>query len=180
MSKSWRTAIVVGALIAVFAVTSAGAAKFITGGDIKNGSIGLRDLSRAAKRGLRGAAGPAGPSGPQGPAGAQGPAGPSSLSTTVRSAVFAAPADDFADGEVRCPDGMVATGGSLSPGALVPVFDAPSADGRGWVGSALDVSGLDGFRMLLTVVCTPGTAQAAPASVNSVRAGLEEAAQDAR
>ena len=66
MSKSWRTALVVGAIVAVFAATSAGAAKFITGGDIKNGSIGLRDLSRAAKSALKGQTGPAGAAGAAG------------------------------------------------------------------------------------------------------------------
>lgn len=76
------------------------AAKLITGKDIKNGSIGLVDLSASAKKGLagedgrdgaagaqgakgdqgatgdQGAVGPAGASGPQGPVGANGVAGP--------------------------------------------------------------------------------------------------------
>lgn len=167
-----RALLVIAALLALGVAGSAGAEKFITGGDIKNGSIGLRDLSRAAKRALAGRVGPAGAQGPAGPQGAAGPAGPNSIATTVRSASFAAPADDFADGEVRCPAGMVATGGSLSPGALVEAFDGPSTDGRGWVGSALDVSGIDGFRMLLTVVCTPGNPQAAAVTVGP---GLREA-----
>ncbi|HEX7291353.1 MAG TPA: hypothetical protein VF250_09525 [Conexibacter sp.] len=145
-----------GMLVAVFAATSAGAAKFITGGDIKNGSIGLKDLSAAAKRALKGKSGPAGP---EGPAGAQGPAGPSSLSTTVRFGSFTAPANDFADGEVRCPAGMVAVGGSVSPGVLIPVIDGPSVDGSGWVGSAIDITGDPGNRMLVSAICTPGSAQ---------------------
>src|SRR5215207_8550515 len=103
MLKSWRTALIVAGLVAVGIAGTAGAAQLITGQDIKNGSIGAKDLSRAAKRALRGRAGPqgpAGPGGPQGPAGAQGPAGPASLSTTVRSQDFAA-SSNFAEGEVR-------------------------------------------------------------------------------
>jgi hypothetical protein len=163
MSKSWRTAIIVGALVAVFAATSAGATKFITGGDIKNGSIGLKDLSKAAKRGLKGKTGPAGPAGATGPTGPQGPAGPASLSTTVRSKDFPAPANDTVTGEVRCPDGMVATGGSVSPGEpMYVVTDVPSADGRGWIGTARDISGTPGSLMHVVVICTPGSVNVLP------------------
>ena len=161
MLKSWRTALIVAGLVAVGIAGTAGAAQLITGQDIKNGSIGAKDLSRAAKRALRGRAGPqgpAGPGGPQGPAGAQGPAGPASLSTTVRSQDFAA-SSNFAEGEVRCPAGMVALGGTVSPGALFTVTDLPSSDGRGWVGEAV---GDDGDTMRVAVICTPGTAQVLP------------------
>ena len=161
MSRSWRIALVVGVIVAVFAATSAGASKFITGGDIKNGSIGLRDLSRAARAALKGSTGPAGATGPQGPAGGQGPAGPSSLSTTLRSADFTAPVSGTATGEVRCPDGMVATGGSVSPRALYTAIDQPSADGRGWTGAADDLDGTGGT-MHVVVICTPGSANVLP------------------
>src|SRR5215218_69280 len=184
MRRSWRIALVVGAIIAVFAATSAGAAKFITGADIQNGSIGLRDLSRAARRGLKGNIGPTGPQGapgPTGPAGAPGAAGPASLSTAIRSAQFSALPEDFADGEVRCPDGMVAIGGSLSPGALIPVFDAPSNDGRGWVGSAYNFDSSSSFRMLIVVVCTPGSAQfVASTNEHTDLTALKAAVRDAQ
>lgn len=158
MRRSWRIAIAVGIVVAVFAATSAGAARFITGGDIKNGSIGLRDLSRAARNALKGNAGATGPAGP---AGAQGPAGPSSLSTTVRSQNFPANGAGDASGEVRCPDGMVAVGGSVSPGVdLFTVTDRPSDDGRGWVGLASFGSPSDTMR--IDVICTPGSATVLP------------------
>jgi hypothetical protein len=178
MSKSWRTALAVGALIAVFAATSAGAAKFITGGDIKNGSIGLKDLSRAAKRGLKGHTGPAGATGavgPQGPAGAQGPAGPSAISTSVRTGFFDALPEGFADGEVRCPAGMTAIGGSVSTGGLVPVYDAPSIDGGGWVGSAYNPDPSETFSILVVAICAPGSAQVQTNSVHA-QAKLKAAA----
>ena len=50
--------------------------KKITGQQIKNGSIGIKDLSPAAIAALRGQQGPAGPQGIQGIQGIQGPQGP--------------------------------------------------------------------------------------------------------
>jgi len=93
--------------------------------------------------------------GPAGPAGPQGPAGPASLSTTIRSQNFISGGGGSANGEVRCPDGMVATGGGVSPGALFTVTDEPSSDGRGWVGAA---DGPPGAGMRVVVICTPGSA----------------------
>lgn len=163
MQKTLRVALVALALAVVGIAGTAGAAKFITGADIKNGSIGPRDLSRAARRALRGRAGPTGPTGPTGPAGAQGPAGPASIGTTVRTQDFAAPAFGTARGEVRCPDGMVAVGGSVSPGeSTFVITDLPSTDGRGWTGSAGDFTGNPGNTMRIAVICTPGTATVLP------------------
>jgi hypothetical protein len=155
MSRSWRMALVVGAIVAVFAATSAGATKFITGGDIKNGSIGLRDLSKAAKRGLKGKTGPAGPAGAQGPTGPQGPAGPASITTTVRSQSIVADGTGIAEGDVQCPPGMVATGGSIWSNAMVAIVDRPTSDGTGWSGVA---GGNPGDTARVFVICTPGTA----------------------
>jgi hypothetical protein len=154
-SKSWRTALIVGALVAVLAATSAGAAKFITGADIKNGSIGLKDLNKRAKRALKGQTGPAGPAGATGP---QGPAGPASLSTTIRSQNFTITDPGTARGEVRCPAGMIVVGGGVSPGALFTVTDEPSSDGAGWVG----VADGPGGTMRVTAICTPGSATVLP------------------
>lgn len=162
MQKTLRVALVALVLAVVGVAGTAGAAKFITGADIKNGSIGPRDLSRAARRGLQGRTGPAGPSGPTGPGGPQGPAGPSSLSTTVRTKDVVAPPFGVATGEVRCPDGMVALGGSASPGPLFVITDLPSGDGRGWTGSAGEFNGDSGTSMRLAVICAPGTATVLP------------------
>lgn len=60
----------------------ASAKRLITGKNVKDGSLGVRDLSAAARKSLRGRAGPAGANGQnglpgaQGPQGASGPAGP--------------------------------------------------------------------------------------------------------
>src|SRR3954469_12566968 len=78
----------VAALAVVFAVVAGTAAagpaakKLLTGKDIKDGSIGIVDLSSSTRVGLKGARGPAGPqgdngvSGAKGDTGAAGPAGP--------------------------------------------------------------------------------------------------------
>lgn len=56
-------------------VATAGAAKLLTGKDIKDGSIELKDLSKKARASLTGRTGPVGPTGATGPVGASGPAG---------------------------------------------------------------------------------------------------------
>jgi len=75
----------VAALAVVFAVVAGTAAagpaakKLLTGKDIKDGSIGIVDLSSSTRVGLKGAKGANGSTGPKGdtgPAGATGPAGP--------------------------------------------------------------------------------------------------------
>ena len=68
------TVIAIGAVV-IACTSSAVAATQITGGQIKNGSIELKDLNKNARKALRGAQGPQGPQGPAGPAGPQGPAG---------------------------------------------------------------------------------------------------------
>jgi hypothetical protein len=81
MQKRLTPAMVV-AMIALLVAASgtAGAATsgLISGAQIKNGTIGLVDLSASAKKsqkGQRGLQGPAGPQGGQGPQGTQGPQG---------------------------------------------------------------------------------------------------------
>jgi hypothetical protein len=80
----------------------------------------------------------------------------------VRTADFVAPAFGSARGEVRCPDGMVATGGSVSTAPLVVIADLPSADGRGWTGEAVEFNGDTGSSMRIAVICTPGSATVLP------------------
>lgn len=75
----------------------ASAKRLITGKDVKNGSLGVVDLSAAARKSLRGKTGPAGanganglpgapggtgPAGPAGPIGPQGPIGPAGSADT--------------------------------------------------------------------------------------------------
>lgn len=71
----WKYVALAAACLAIGIAATAGAARLITGSDIRDGSIGLRDLSRRARAALRGAAGATGPAGAQGAQGTQGPAG---------------------------------------------------------------------------------------------------------
>lgn len=180
MSKVSRTAVIIGLVLALCVAGTATAAKLITGKEIKDGSIGLVDLSRAAKRGLAGkpgangkdgAAGPAGPAGAPGAAGPQGPAGPQSLTTTIRSAGVTVNANTIGRFELRCPDGMVALGGGVSPGANYVVLDGPSTDGKGWVGALQNVEAT-ATRGAIEVICTVGAATRSTAT-GIVPAGLK-------
>jgi hypothetical protein len=67
---------VVFAVVAGTAMAGPAAKKLLTGKDIKDGSIGIVDLSSATRVGLKGPAGPKGPTGTAGPQGEPGPAGP--------------------------------------------------------------------------------------------------------
>jgi hypothetical protein len=74
--KSTTTNIVVAVVaLAVGGVATAGAAKLLTGKDIKDGSLELKDLSKKARAALAAKAGPRGATGAAGPAGAAGAAG---------------------------------------------------------------------------------------------------------
>jgi hypothetical protein len=64
------------ALFVALAGTATAGTALITGAQIKNGTIGLADLSATAKTSLRGLRGPAGSAGANGAAGPQGVAGP--------------------------------------------------------------------------------------------------------
>ena len=70
-----HVAVGVGALV-IGAAATATAAKLIDSGDIKNGTIKLKDISGKAQDSLKGQTGPAGPQGAQGARGATGPQGP--------------------------------------------------------------------------------------------------------
>jgi hypothetical protein len=80
LGQHWVSiSIALAALVVALGVPSAavetgrGAAAQITGKQIKNGSIGLKDLSKAARQSLQGQQGPPGATGPTGPIGPTGP-----------------------------------------------------------------------------------------------------------
>src|SRR3954470_20814291 len=77
------------ALAVVFVVVAGTAAavpaakKLLTGKDIKDGSIGIVDLSSSTRVGLKGARGPAGPQGDTGATGQKGDTGPAGAAGAV-------------------------------------------------------------------------------------------------
>jgi hypothetical protein len=88
-----HAAVAIAALVVGVAAT-AGAAKLITSGDIKNGTVKLKDLSKSAQSALKGQAGPVGPqgaTGPQGPQGTGGSAGADGTNGTPGAAGVAGP-----------------------------------------------------------------------------------------
>lgn len=84
----WKLVLVGATCLAIGIAGTAGAAKLLTGKDIKDGSIGLKDLSRRARSALKGAAGARGPQGPKGDSGS--PGGPGSSGSTAPSLVLGA------------------------------------------------------------------------------------------
>ena len=84
----------------------------VTGKDIKRGSLGVSDLSAAARRSLRGARGARGPAGAPGATGLTGPKGTTDI-FYVDSAVTVVPASSAGTATAACPAGSSATGGGL-------------------------------------------------------------------
>jgi hypothetical protein len=138
------TIIVLVTALFVALTSTATAAKLITGAQIKNGSIGLVDLSAKAKRALKGKQGPAGLQGPAGPAGAagaqgiQGPAGgfdPTKVMYVKGDAVEVGP-EEFGSATATCPGGNRAISGGwyvLSDGDVTEVNgDHPNDNGISW------------------------------------------------
>ena len=117
------------ALIALFAALSDMAIAhpgLITGAQIKDRSLTLKDLSRGTVAGLRGKAGPAGPRGAQGPVGATGapgPAGPQGIQGLTGSSGPPGPAGGFDLAKISQVTGPTTTAPPL-PGVLIgmPAF----------------------------------------------------------
>jgi hypothetical protein len=163
------TIVVAAAAMFALAGGTATAAKLVTGKQIKNGSIGMSDLSSSAKRALKGN------TGPQGPQGVPGPAGPSVVgqSTIVRSAQVAFGPTDIAQVAIAfCPAGhrVVSGGGvSISDEQLAASIPTAARDGWGVIGTDLFDNG--GEYVEAYAICAPaGQAIAA-------RAGSRESAE---
>jgi hypothetical protein len=106
------------ALFVALAGTATAGGVLITGKQIKNGSVGLADLSSSAKSALKGQRGPVGPMGPQGapgPAGALGPVGgfdPAKLQYITGPKVTLAPGQT-ASATAYCPPNTAAVSGGF-------------------------------------------------------------------
>lgn len=147
-----RPAMVVAviALVAALAGSATAASGFIngkkikrgtvTGKQIKNRSIGLVELKKAAINQLKGQRGPQGPKGDAGPQGPQGPAG------VVQPIVASQPTFDLPDGQEKEVTSITApeSGSYLLQAKLIGF--AASADGR--LDCALQVAGNDADRAM--------------------------------
>jgi len=155
-----RLTVACGLVLAVTLAATAGASRLITGGQIKNGSIGLVDLSKSARRALSGKTGPQGATGPQGPSG---PAGANSVQVVTSPTVTLASGDDSysvaqAGGpslEADCPAGQVAvgTGFNASVGTVGFVESFGTLVG-GFVYNDSPIT----IEVTVQAMCIPGTA----------------------
>jgi hypothetical protein len=125
------------AMIALFVALSGTAVAqsgLITGLQIKDKSIGFKDISNTAVARLRGRVGPAGPEGTPGLDGAPGPAGgfdPNKVSYALGTATYVG-AGQVVTLAVPCPTGLkaIAGGGFNSISRIGASMAAP--DGTGW------------------------------------------------
>jgi hypothetical protein len=118
----------------------------VTSPKVKDGSLGVVDLSRAARRTLKGNSGPAGPKGDKGD---PGPVGVSGLETVGASSAFdSAPEKSLT---VTCPPGKRLVGGGAGawgramifvPAGLVLTANHP-LDDRTWLGVARELQPTD-------------------------------------
>jgi hypothetical protein len=125
--KSIIIAAIVAALVSATAATAASG--LITGAQIKNGSIGLVDLSAKAKRALKGQRGPAGLQGVAGPAGGFDPAKVSYVEGTS----FQVAPGAAGSGRASCPAGAKALSGGwvVISGDVGEVFGNRTYDAGG-------------------------------------------------
>jgi hypothetical protein len=149
------TPALVVSMIALFVALAgtAGATSYvlITGKQIKDGSVGLADLSSKTKKALKGQRGPrgftgvsgptglAGPAGPAGAPGAQGAPGgfdPNKVSYSSGPIVTVSPGNE-ATSVAPCPAGSKVIGGGFYSiawldGGLYVTDQGPLDDGSGW------------------------------------------------
>lgn len=131
--KAALIAAVVAAIVSATAATAASTG-LITGVQIKNGSVGLIDLSASAKRALKGQRGPAGPAGAQGVQGVPGGFDPAKLSYAQSPTVSIAP-DTGTTQRTYCPSGSRAISGGwvVITGGIGEVYANRSDDnGASW------------------------------------------------
>ena len=172
---------------AVAAPKVGGPAKgLVTGAEIKNGSIGTKDLAPpvvaklnepgpAGPQGKKGGSGPAGPTGTGGPKGAAGPAGPGGIGTQGPTGVAGTPGSAGGTGSAGQPGPTGAAGvqGPTGPigntGPPGPPGSSAQADGPALMTGRIDASAATG-------ACAVG----APTGFSVAPAACNGAAADAR
>jgi hypothetical protein len=133
--KAALIAALVAAVVSAGATTAASTG-LITGAQIKNGSIGLVDLSGAAKRALKGQQGPQGPAGPAGAPGAPGAQGVAGGFDPAKITYVTGPTRTFAPGDIdfvraACPAGTKVLGGGYFSN-IMHVASSQTFDGQNW------------------------------------------------
>ena len=80
---------------------------------------------------------------------------------------------------VQCPAGFIPISGNVALGAITPVFDGPSANGRGWRAIGLNAN-RKAFDFQVGVVCARGAGSLRLRTVRASNVAAAEALRDAR
>jgi len=80
---------------------------------------------------------------------------------------------------VQCPAGFIPISGNVALGAITPVFDGPSANGRGWRAIGLNANRRS-FDFQVGVVCARGAGSLRLRTVRASNAAAAEALREAR
>lgn len=129
-----RTVGLVAASIAALVLlggTAADAGGLITGKDVKDGSLTVKDFKASERAKLRG---PAGPTGPAGLPGAVGPAGAPGVvtPTIVQSPESTIPAGEIGTVIAFCPAGKKVSGGGYAASIAIAAANIPNNLGNAW------------------------------------------------
>ncbi|HVF79964.1 MAG TPA: hypothetical protein VNA28_16850 [Solirubrobacteraceae bacterium] len=120
MKVTMKAALIAGLALLLMGGSVAGAARLITGAQIKNSSITGTDIKNRSLTAADFRGSVAGPAGPTGPAGPAGPAGPTVVNGLTRVAGPAVAVAGFSQGQstATCPAGQgVVKGGFITSGA---------------------------------------------------------------
>jgi hypothetical protein len=145
------------ALVALFVAltgTAIAGSGLITGGQIKDHSIGYVDLSSGATAKLHGQVGPAGAQGAQGPAGEAGGFDPAKVTYVTGAKTDLAPNSSGVTNLVAlCPSGAKAVAGGGFIGVAAAGYSGPIANGTGWVMVANNSTPVDVPAAYAVAVC---------------------------
>ena len=137
-TKVWKYALVAALALAVGVAGTAGAARLITGKDIKNRSIGLIDISKKARNALKGQRGPQGLQGPAGTNGTDGingaPGAPGTSGSTAPSLMLGTTVVTEGQDVFATPYGNCCFGSEVQ--AQVPVPPGTSLSARDFTATA--------------------------------------------
>jgi len=126
-----RSIAIVAASVAALVLvggTAADAGRLITGKDVKDGSLTLKDFKASERAKLAGPRGATGPAGAIGPIGATGVANP----TVVQSAEVTVAAYGFGNVVAFCPEGKKVSGGGYAGSIAITAASIPNNLGNAW------------------------------------------------
>lgn len=131
----------------------------VTGREVRDRSLGVRELNLLAREALRGERGPAGPAGPAG--GTPGTPGAAELVFTYKTQAASIGAGSeqtqaFATASVQCDPGQRVTGGGTKlSGTSMFLIDSYPSSSTAWTVRAMNDGGAQTFTVY--AICTAGT-----------------------